>query len=112
MTCSSRGPFVFSHLDLFSGSGELWQWNLEMEESNEVVSSHTIGSPKAGNGTLDKQSDKSMKLPLVDSYKPEYVNNQSLRLGTLEEESEDETKSTDLSSDESVGNGTINHVKV
>ncbi|XP_042044416.1 eIF-2-alpha kinase GCN2 isoform X2 [Salvia splendens] len=111
MTCSSRGPFVFSHLDLFSGSGELWQWNLEMEESSEVVSSHTIGSPKVGNGTLDKQSDKSMKLPLVDSYKPENVNNQSLRLGTLEEESEDETKSTDLGSDESVGNGTINHVK-
>ncbi|XP_057781604.1 eIF-2-alpha kinase GCN2 isoform X2 [Salvia miltiorrhiza] len=109
--CSSGGPFIFSHLDLFSGSGELWQWNLEMEESSKVVSSHTFDNPKAGNGSLDKKPDKRMKSPLVESYKPEHVNNQSLRLGTLEEESEDETKSADLSSDESVGNGTINHLK-
>lgn len=105
--CSSRGPFAFSHLDLFSGSGELWQWNLEMDESDKVMSSQTFDSSKAGTGSSNKQPDKHIKPPKEENCKPE-----SLRLGTLEEESEEEAKSTDLSSDESVGNGTTGHVKV
>ncbi|KAH6770310.1 protein kinase family protein [Perilla frutescens var. hirtella] len=105
--CSSKGSFIFSHLDLFSGSGELWQWNLEMEENSKVVSSQTFDSSKLGNASLDKQLGKYMKPPMVESNKPEHANNQLLRLGTLEEVSEDETKSTD----ESVGNGTIGHLK-
>lgn len=78
-----------------------------MDESDKVVSSKTLDSSKAGTGSSNKQSDKHMKPPKEENNKPE-----SLRLGTLEEESEEETKSTDLSSDESVGNGITGLVKV
>ncbi|KAI3470117.1 hypothetical protein Pfo_026780 [Paulownia fortunei] len=107
--CSFAGPFVYSHVDLFSGSGELWQWNLGMEESSKIVTSQTFDG--LGNFNSDKQLDKIMKPSAVESVKPEYVHNHSLRLGTLEEESEDETKSTDSSTGESDGNGTIGYAK-
>lgn len=86
-----------------------------MEESSKVVSTQTFESSKLGIASLDKQSDKQMKPPMVEIHKTEYANNQSLRLGTVEEESDDEsheTESTDLSTNESVENGAIGHVKV
>ncbi|KAL8483117.1 hypothetical protein ACS0TY_025974 [Phlomoides rotata] len=106
---SLRGPFVFSHVDLFSGSGEFWQWNLGIEENSKVVSSQTYDSLTLGNANLNKQLDHHMKPSVVEIYKVESVHNQSL--DTLVEESEDETKSTDLSSTESDGNGTIGYIK-
>lgn len=101
---------MFSHVDLFSGSGEFWQWNLGIEENSKVVSSQTYESLKLGNANLNKQLDHHMKPSVVESYKLDSVHNQSL--DTLEEESEDETKSTDLNSTESDENGTISHIKV
>ncbi|GFQ06394.1 probable serine/threonine-protein kinase gcn2 [Phtheirospermum japonicum] len=108
---SFSGPFVFSHVDLFSGSGELWQWNLDMEESSKILPSQTFDDLKLRKSDSGKQLDKNMKPSAVENIKAELIRNRSLRLGTLEEESEDETKSTDSSADESDGNGSIGYIK-
>ncbi|PIN15987.1 eIF-2alpha kinase GCN2 [Handroanthus impetiginosus] len=105
--CSSTGPFVCSHVDLFSGCGELLHWNLGMEESNKIIPSQTYDNWKQGNVNLDTQPDKHTKPSVMESVKPDYTHNRSLKLGVLEEESEDETTSTDSSTGESGGNDTI-----
>ncbi|KAG8369529.1 hypothetical protein BUALT_Bualt14G0023000 [Buddleja alternifolia] len=109
--CSFRGPFVYSHVDLFSGSGELWHWNLGIEENSKIVPSQTFAGLKLGNVDMDKPLDKHMKPAVVETNKPEYLHNHALRLGTLEEQSGDETKSTDVSEGESSGNVTSGYVK-
>ncbi|KAL6528004.1 hypothetical protein OROHE_014954 [Orobanche hederae] len=109
--CSFAGPFVFSHVDLFSGSGELWQWNLEMDESSKSIPSKTFDELKPIKFTLDKHLDKNMKPSAVENAKAEFIRNRSLRLGTLEEESEDETKNTESSTGESNGSGSVDYIK-
>ncbi|KAL0340551.1 UNVERIFIED_CONTAM: eIF-2-alpha kinase GCN2, partial [Sesamum radiatum] len=104
----SGGHFVYGHLDLFCGSGELWQWNLGMEENSKIVPSQIFDSLKTENVSLQNQMDKHMKPSVVQSDKAGHA--YSLRLGPLEEESEDETKS-DSSSGESVGIGTVGYAK-
>ncbi|KAL0358471.1 UNVERIFIED_CONTAM: eIF-2-alpha kinase GCN2 [Sesamum angustifolium] len=104
----SGGHFVYGHLDLFCGSGELWQWNLGMEENSKIVPSQIFDSLKTENVSLQNQMDKHMKPTVVQSDKAGHA--YSLRLGPLEEESEDETKS-DSSSGESVGIGTVGYAK-
>ncbi|KAL3835058.1 hypothetical protein ACJIZ3_009794 [Penstemon smallii] len=106
-TSGYRGPFVYSHVDLFSGSGESWHWNLGMEASSKKEPSHTFEVLEQANATLNKQPNQHMKPSVMEIDEPETIHNHSIRLGTLEEESEDETKSTDLSTGESVQNGAI-----
>ncbi|KAL2249417.1 UNVERIFIED_CONTAM: eIF-2-alpha kinase GCN2, partial [Sesamum indicum] len=108
--CFSGGHFVYGHLDLFSGSGELWQWNLGMEENSKIGPSQIFDSLKTENVTLQNQMDMHMKPSVVESDKAGHAYDHSLRLGPLEEESEDETKS-DSSNGESVGNGTVGYAK-
>ncbi|XP_020547042.1 eIF-2-alpha kinase GCN2 isoform X2 [Sesamum indicum] len=108
--CFSGGHFVYGHLDLFSGSGELWQWNLGMEENSKIGPSQIFDSLKTENVTLQNQMDMHMKPSVVESDKAGHAYGHSLRLGPLEEESEDETKS-DSSNGESVGNGTVGYAK-
>ncbi|KAK4420231.1 eIF-2-alpha kinase GCN2 [Sesamum alatum] len=108
--CFSGGHFVYGHLDLFSGSGELWQWTLGMEENSKIVPSQIFDSLRTETVTLQNQMDKHMKPSMVESGKAGHAYGRSLRLGTLEEESEGETKS-DSSNGESIGNGTIGCVK-
>ncbi|CAA0833246.1 Probable serine/threonine-protein kinase GCN2 [Striga hermonthica] len=105
----SVGPFVFSHIDLFSGSGELWQWNLEGEESHKA-SSQAIDDLNPGKFNLAKQPEKNMKPSVVENVKAESIRNLSSRLGTLEEESENETKNS-YSSAGSDGNGSTSSIK-
>lgn len=78
-----------------------------MEENSKTVDSQSVESLKLRNINLDKQLDKNMKPLAVQSDKVEYV-----RLGMLEEESEDETKSIHSSTGESDGNDTISSAKV
>ncbi|XP_020552314.1 eIF-2-alpha kinase GCN2-like isoform X2 [Sesamum indicum] len=108
--CFSGGHFVYGHLDLFSGSGELGQWILGMEENSKIVPSQIFDSLKTENVTLQYQMDKHMKPSVVESDKAGHAYGPSLRLGPLEEESEDETKS-DSRNGESVGNGTVGYAK-
>ncbi|KAL9162457.1 hypothetical protein ABFS82_07G090900 [Erythranthe guttata] len=103
--------FVYSHVDLFSGSGELLHWNLEMEDNNKIINSQKFDGLKQKNIDSDKQLEKNTKPIEVESDKAEHVNKHSLKLGTLEEESECETKSTHSSSGESDRNSTIDFKK-
>ncbi|KAL2507271.1 putative serine/threonine-protein kinase GCN2 [Forsythia ovata] len=112
---SFRGPFIYSYVDLFSGSGESWNWNLGMEDSTQVVFPHTLEGSKQGNDNhLDKKVGQNVKPAMAEILKPESLHKPSIRLDPLEEESEAETRSTDSSgkpSDESVGNGAVGDFK-
>ncbi|CAI9778226.1 unnamed protein product [Fraxinus pennsylvanica] len=110
---SFRGPFIYSHVDLFSGSGESWNWNLGMEDSTQIVHLHTSEGSKQGNDNVDKV-DQNVKPAMVENLKTESLHKPSSRLDPLEEESEDETRSTNSSrkiSDESDGNDALGDFK-
>ncbi|XP_051116780.1 eIF-2-alpha kinase GCN2 [Andrographis paniculata] len=109
--CSFSGPFVYSHVDLFSGSGELWLWNMGMQENSELVSSEAFDGLKNQSVDLEKQQDKHMKLLALESGMPKFVQSELVGLGTLEEGIEDGSKSNESNSSESVGSGTIASAK-
>ncbi|EPS68608.1 hypothetical protein M569_06160, partial [Genlisea aurea] len=102
---STCGPFVCSRLDLFSSCGELWQWNIDVEENNKKISPPMYLNP--ANVKLSKLLDKPINHSEVKSDSVENLHKHSQILGTLEEESEDETNSVD-----SVGNRMGGGVKV
>lgn len=82
-----RGPFVYGFIDLFSGSGESWNWGFGMDEN--AMDSLSFGPSKL---RLDAEEEKSKR-----HMKPQTLQNELLhpvaKLGTLEEESEEENKS-------------------
>lgn len=116
--CSIRGPFVYGFLDLFSGSGESWQFSLAMEDSRHIES--TLDGHRHGYGTPEKTMGHDV-MPSVQVTKPGPQHNLSgktaLRAATakleiLDEKSEEES-STDTFSDqpeESDGNATSSEV--
>lgn len=77
-----------------------------MEDSTQIVHQHTSEGSKQGNDSLDKV-EQNVKPATVENLKTESLHKPSSRLDPLEEESEDETRSTNSSgkiSDESDGN--------
>ncbi|XP_019168429.1 PREDICTED: eIF-2-alpha kinase GCN2 isoform X3 [Ipomoea nil] len=112
---SSRGPFVFGFIDLFSGFGESWHWSLIMEGNNEpdsLVHSNPLDSLK---NRLDSPSSKVDQIvgPIMDpDIRRDSLHKSARNLGTLQEESDGVSRSSvDLSrtslSDESMGNDAI-----
>lgn len=111
MNYPSRGPFVYAYLDLFSGTGESWHWNLTMEQTT-VISSSThsdcLEDIKCGRQNIEKRIDSELEPVAVRESKQVFSEKPPLRLVTVEEETEDEIKSTDsikTPSYESIGSG-------
>lgn len=112
--CLMRGPFVYGFLDLFSGSGESWQFSLAMEDSRHLDS--TLDGRRHGHGTPEKTTGQDV-MPSVQVTKQGPQHNLSgktaLRTATAKlemlDEKSDEESSTDTFSDqpeESDGNAT------
>ncbi|KAL8263633.1 hypothetical protein R6Q59_021763 [Mikania micrantha] len=79
----SRGPFVFSFLDLFIGSGESWHWGLSVEESNStIVSSDDLHNSSQ---SLWEKVNPTMKTGVVEGGQLKVKSTE--RLDSLEEES-------------------------
>ncbi|CAK9178672.1 unnamed protein product [Ilex paraguariensis] len=112
-TCFSRGPFVYGFIDLFTGSGESWQWGLGMEERAELNSSahsHTLNVSKHHSEIQKKKIDQNVNVAVIQDTKQGPLLYPAAKLDTLEEESDDASKDTNLSrslSEESSGDGTV-----
>lgn len=107
---SAAGPFVYGFLDLFSGSGESWNWGLAMEDNGQIHSS--LDGTAHAYGTPEKAIDYDAK-PVLQETKQCPPRASTVKLDILEEESEDESKTTDTRtsfSDESNGNATLSEV--
>lgn len=111
---SSRGPFVYGFIDLFSGSGESWHWGLTVDDSRGINSSsksHTLDGSKVGYEEQAKKLDKITKPSTMQDERQGPLLSPIAKLDTLEEENEDDDKSissTDSSislMEELVGNG-------
>ncbi|KAK4752449.1 hypothetical protein SAY87_021247 [Trapa incisa] len=89
---ASRGPFVFGFIDLFSASGESWNWGPGMKQNIEKFSFQQLN---AKDGT---ESSSSMKIKDAKSFgmpdkKQGQMPSPIANLDTLHEESEDDDKS-------------------
>lgn len=113
-----RGPFVYGFLDLFSGSGESWQFSLAMEDSRHMDS--TLDGHRHGYGTPEKTIGHDV-MPSFEVTKQGNLRNLSgktaLRTSTanlemLDEKSEEESSSDTFSdqAEESDGNATSSEV--
>ncbi|GAA0140422.1 non-receptor serine/threonine protein kinase [Lithospermum erythrorhizon] len=104
--CSSGGPFIYGLLDLFSGSGESWNWLLGVEDSDKINGAVLPDtSPNKGHNTTEKKGEHNKDSVAIVDSKPDSLRKSPTKLDTLEEVAEDEN--TDLSrelSDESVRN--------
>lgn len=85
---SSRGPFVYGFIDLFSGCGESWHWGLAVDE----LKSHVLDDSEVGYEVQDKKLDKITKPLTVQEAKQGLLVSPIAKLDTLEEESEYENK--------------------
>lgn len=119
-TCSSRRPFVYGFIDLFSGSDESWQWGLDLEEShgiNPSVQSQTLDRTKHGYDVLENKIDQKGKPSVIQEVKQVPIVLPVTKLDTLEEECEDNSKNLSASASSgsisglSVGTGTTNEAK-
>ncbi|KAM7280833.1 hypothetical protein ACFE04_007967 [Oxalis oulophora] len=101
-TFSPRGPYVYGFIDLFSGCGESWHWGHGMEENNEITSA--INSHKLDGLNPEKKHDELTKKQIIMDSKKSLSHSQPANLHVLEEESEDDDRSTSTteSSDRSV----------
>ncbi|XP_073266519.1 eIF-2-alpha kinase GCN2 isoform X2 [Populus alba] len=87
-SCSSRGPFVYGFIDLFSGCGESWHWGLAVDE----LKSHVLDHSEVGYEVQEKKLDKITKPMTVKEAKQGLLVSPIAKLDTLEEESEYENK--------------------
>ena len=120
-SCSSRGPFVYGFIDLFSGSGESWHWGLEVEVNHGIihsVHSHTQDGSKHGYAVLENKNVQNVKPTMTQEVKQVPLLAPIKKLDTLEEESEYHRKNISASdssrslSGESVGTGTVDEAEV
>lgn len=96
-SCSTKGPFVYGFIDLFSGSGELWQWGLGMDENRVAASSIHSHSSYDSNvvryEALARKVDKNVKPLTTQDTKQVHLLDRGAQLDALKEETEDENKS-------------------
>ncbi|TYJ14958.1 hypothetical protein E1A91_A10G152900v1 [Gossypium mustelinum] len=94
---SSRGPFVYGFIDLFSGSGESWNWPVDMDKSRGIISAvQSLASDgrDIGYDFQQKKLEKNPKL-LETEGKNEVVSPLPVaKLNNVKEESEDDSKSS------------------
>uniref|UniRef100_A0A2P2LIJ3 Uncharacterized protein MANES_11G120800 n=1 Tax=Rhizophora mucronata TaxID=61149 RepID=A0A2P2LIJ3_RHIMU len=96
-SCSSRGPFIFVFLDLFSGCGESWHWGIAVDDNRGTSSSlksHLKDGSEIEYGMLEKPLTLKVTKqgPLVSSI---------TKLDTLKEEGEEDDDKSVSSSDSS-----------
>ncbi|XP_065866338.1 eIF-2-alpha kinase GCN2 isoform X2 [Euphorbia lathyris] len=93
--CSSGGPFVYGFVDLFSGSGESWNWGLPLDDNRGVNSSikSNVDGSKVGREVQENKLDKVTKPLTVQDSKQIPLLAPIAKLHTVDEESEDENKS-------------------
>ncbi|KZV46872.1 hypothetical protein F511_08633 [Dorcoceras hygrometricum] len=109
--CSFDEAFVYSPVDLFSGSGESWHWNIGMDESSKTAPSHAFAGQKQGNLDLNKQVKKHMESVVTENNKPSTLHEHTINIGALEEDSEEETEITDSSTSELDEDGSTGNIK-
>ncbi|TYH49684.1 hypothetical protein ES332_D10G153100v1 [Gossypium tomentosum] len=94
---SSRGPFVYGFIDLFSGSGESWNWPVDMDKSRGIISAvQSLASDgrDIGYDFQQKKLEKNPKL-LETEEKKEVVSPLPVaKLNNMKEESVDDGKSS------------------
>lgn len=93
---NKRGPFVYGFIDLFSGSGESWNWGFVMDEKsvmNSSVQPHPVGVAKLGYEVRQNEPDKSAKQLKMPDTKQGLSPSSTAILDILEEETEDSNKS-------------------
>lgn len=84
---SSKGPFVYGFKDLFSGSGDSWHMALEMDDSLKL-------DRKFNYEVLEQKFDQNAKPSTVQDNRQGQLLLSTTKLGTLQEETEDDNKST------------------
>lgn len=92
------GPFVYGFIDLFSGSGESWNWGFGLDE-NSGINSSVLPQTLNGSKIADEVQERYVR-PLVLEDKKESLHSPMAKLHTLDEESEEGDKnisSTDSS---------------
>lgn len=88
-----KGPYVHGYIDLFSGSGELWSWSFDMDEKlNSQTQTPAADSLKLG-AVRENKLDKVQNLLVRQDSKRGELPSPSSNLGTLVEESEDDSQS-------------------
>lgn len=97
-SCSSRGPFVYGFIDLFGGSGESWNWPIDMDKNRSIVSavavqSHASDGSKIVYNVQEKNLEKNPKPLPTEEKKKVHAPLPVVKLDTLEEESEEDSKS-------------------
>ncbi|XWS13227.1 hypothetical protein CRYUN_Cryun36dG0019600 [Craigia yunnanensis] len=97
-SCSSRGPFVYGFIDLFGGSGESWNWPMDMDKNRGIVSavavqSHASDGSKIGYNVRENKLEKNPKPLPMEGRKKVPSPLPVAKLDTLKEESEDDSKS-------------------
>lgn len=105
-SCSTRGPFVYGFMDLFSGSGESWHWGLGMDDNKAIVSSvnaHMSDGLKLGREVSGKKVDKNVKPLTVQDTKQGPLPVPAPKLDSVKEEHEELNKS--ISSTDSARSG-------
>ncbi|KAG8481278.1 hypothetical protein CXB51_026106 [Gossypium anomalum] len=94
---SSRGPFVYGFIDLFSGSGESWNWPVDMGKSRGIISavqSLASDGQDIGYDFQQKKLEKNPKLLETEEQKEVVSPLPVAKLNNVKEESEDDSKSS------------------
>lgn len=112
-TSNLGGPFVYGFVDLFSGSGESWNWGFGLDENSVIktsVPARTVDGPKAKNKVEEKHLQNYVGPLVFQDTRKDSLLSPMTKLRTLEEESEEGDKnlsssnSSTSSVEKSVGN--------
>ncbi|XP_038885258.1 eIF-2-alpha kinase GCN2 isoform X2 [Benincasa hispida] len=88
-----KGPYVHGYIDLFSGSGELWSWTYDMDEKLNSQGQPLVADSLKLGTAQEKKLDKVQNLLARQNSKRGELLFPSSNLGTLEEETEDDSRS-------------------
>ncbi|XP_024030685.1 eIF-2-alpha kinase GCN2 isoform X2 [Morus notabilis] len=112
-TSNLGGPFVYGFVDLFSGSGESWNWGFGLDENSVIktsVPARTVDGPKTKNKVEEKHLQNYVGPLVFQETRKDSLLSPMTKLRTLEEESEEGDKnlsssnSSTSSVEKSVGN--------
>ncbi|XP_006443036.2 eIF-2-alpha kinase GCN2 [Citrus clementina] len=93
-SCSSKVPFVYGFIDLFSGCGESWHWGLGIDENRGVVPSVPSHASDGSNyEVMWRKIDKNVKPLMIPDAKQGTALIPSAKLDTVKEENEDDNRS-------------------
>ncbi|KAM6545969.1 hypothetical protein CsatB_026705 [Cannabis sativa] len=94
------GPFVYGFIDLFSGSGESWNWGFGLDENAGIKSSVPLPPHALNASKIAAEVKENYVRPLELEEKKDSLHNPTAILHALQEESEEGDKnisSTDSS---------------